>query len=107
MSGVIKQQGVSGSSGSVSRNLSSSSFVGIIQPFAMSTAPDGWLACEGASISRGTYAALFAVIGTTWGTVDSNTFTLPNLNAAFLRGAGNHTSQMGTAAVYAGGSVGA
>ena len=107
MSGVIKQQGVSGSSGSVSRNLSSSSFVGIIQPFAMSTAPDGWLACEGASISRGTYAALFAVIGTTWGTVDGNTFTLPNLKGAFLRGMGDATAQMGNTNVYQGGSIGA
>jgi hypothetical protein len=107
MSGVIKQQGVSGSSGSVSRNLSSSSFVGIIQPFAMSTAPDGWLACEGASISRGTYGALFAVIGTTWGTVDGNTFTLPNLKGAFLRGMGDATAQMGNTNVYQGGSIGA
>jgi len=43
------------------------------------TAPSGWLLCAGAAVSRTTYAALFAVIGTTFGVGDgSTTFTLPN-----------------------------
>lgn len=43
--------------------------------------PTGYLACTGAEISRTTYAALFAVIGTTYGSGDgSTTFNLPNFN---------------------------
>jgi microcystin-dependent protein len=43
------------------------------------TAPTGWLLCQGQSLSRTEYAALFAEIGTTWGSVDANSFTLPDL----------------------------
>jgi microcystin-dependent protein len=43
-----------------------------------SVAPPGWLACNGATISRTTYAALFSVIGETFGAGDgSTTFELP------------------------------
>ena len=53
---------------------------GKIEWFAFNTAPDGYLVCNGANISRTTYANLFAVIGTTYGSGDgSTTFTLPNL----------------------------
>ena len=52
---------------------------GFIAPFAGSTAPDGWLVCDGSAISRTRYADLFAVIGTTYGEGDGNsTFNLPN-----------------------------
>ena len=45
-----------------------------------STPPTGYLLCDGAAISRATYAALFAVIGTIYGVGDgSTTFNLPNL----------------------------
>jgi len=108
MSGVIKQQGAGGASGSVSRDVSSSAFVGMIQPFAMSGAPNGWLDCVGGTVSRATYVTLFTVIGTTWGSGDgSTTFTLPNLKGSFLRGEGNATAQMGNTNVYQGGSIGA
>jgi len=43
------------------------------------TAPTGWLLCDGTAVNRTTYAALFAVISTTFGTGDgSTTFNLPN-----------------------------
>jgi len=43
------------------------------------TAPTGWLLCAGAAVSRTTYSALFAVIGTTFGVGDgTTTFNLPN-----------------------------
>ena len=58
---------------------------GFIAPFAGSTAPDGWLICDGSAVSRTTYAALFAIIGTTYGAGDGNsTFNLPNYTYARL-----------------------
>lgn len=43
------------------------------------TAPSGFLLCNGAAVSRSTYAALFAVVGTTFGSGDgSTTFNVPN-----------------------------
>jgi phage-related tail fiber protein len=59
---------------------------GAVRAFAMSTAPDGWLKCNGAAISRTTYSKLFGVIGTTWGSGDgSTTFNLPDLRGEFIR----------------------
>ena len=53
---------------------------GVITPFAGSTAPSGWLLCDGSAVSRTTYARLFQVIGTTYGAGNgSTTFNLPNL----------------------------
>jgi len=61
--------------------------VGIILPFPKSTPPTGWLYCNAAAISRTTYAALYAVIGTTFGVGDgSTTFNLPDLRAATVMG---------------------
>lgn len=47
--------------------------------FGMASAPSGWLQCSGAAVSRATFAALFAAIGTLYGPGDgSTTFNLPN-----------------------------
>ena len=47
---------------------------------ARSTAPTGWLLCQGQLVSRSTYAQLFLAIGTTYGSGDgATTFALPNL----------------------------
>ena len=62
---------------------------GIIKMFGGSTAPDGYLMCDGNAVSRTTYAALFAAIGTTYGAGDgSTTFNLPDLQGRFPLGAG-------------------
>ena len=54
--------------------------VGSIQMYAGSTAPSGWLICDGSAVSRTDYADLFSVIGTTYGSGDgSTTFNIPNL----------------------------
>lgn len=67
---------------------------GMIISFAANSAPDGYLLCNGATVSRTTYADLFATIGTTYGTGDgSTTFALPNLTDKFLQG----SSTAGTA----------
>ena len=60
---------------------------GAVFYFAANSAPSGYLEANGAAISRTTYAALFAVVGTTFGTGDgSSTFNLPDLRGEFLRG---------------------
>ena len=75
---------------------------GTIITFGGTSAPTGYLACDGASIDRTTYADLFSAIGTTWGSVDGSSFNVPNLQGAFLRGAGSQTYTN----TYDGGSVG-
>jgi microcystin-dependent protein len=53
---------------------------GVINLWSTNTAPTGFLLCNGAAVSRTTYAGLFGVIGTTYGTGDgSTTFNVPNL----------------------------
>lgn len=53
---------------------------GTILPFAGNTIPSGFLACNGAAVSRTTYSALFSAIGTTYGSGDgSSTFNVPQL----------------------------
>ena len=56
--------------------------VGVVQMWAGAKAPAGWLLCQGQAVSRTTYAALYAVCGTAYGTGDgSSTFNLPDLRA--------------------------
>ena len=58
---------------------------GTIIIWSAPTPPAGYLICDGAAISRTTYAALFQVIGTTWGAGDGNTtFNLPNFVGGFI-----------------------
>lgn len=63
--------------------------VGTIIAYPIETPPTGYLLCNGASLSRTTYAALFAVIGTRYGMVDVNHFTLPDYRGCFMRGWAN------------------
>lgn len=66
---------------------------GMIQMFAGSTAPTGWLICDGQAVSRTTYATLFSVIGTTYGSGDgSTTFNLPDMRGRTAIGVGNGTA---------------
>jgi hypothetical protein len=70
---------------------------GAVLPFAMNVVPSGWLAANGAAVSRTLYPALFAAIGTLYGAGDgSTTFALPDLRGYFVRGSG--TNSDGTAA---------
>ena len=64
-------------------------FTGMIASFATATPPTGWLVANGAAVSRTTFAALFAAVGTTWGAGDgSTTFNLPDLREAAPVGIG-------------------
>ena len=58
---------------------------GTILPFDGTNVPSGYLVCNGAAVSRTTYAALFAVLGTSHGEGDGKTtFNLPNAHRRFL-----------------------
>ena len=60
---------------------------GSVHMMATTTAPSGYLKCNGTAISRSTYAALFAIIGTAHGAGDgSSTFNVPDLRGEFVRG---------------------
>lgn len=67
--------------------------VGVIKPYAGSSAPTGYLLCEGGEISRTQYKPLFDVIGTTYGSGNgSTTFNLPDLREAYPVGIGTRSS---------------
>ncbi len=69
--------------------LKASGFAGMTMLYGGSSAPAGWLVCDGSAVSRATYAALFAAIGTTWGAGDgSTTFNLPDMRGRTVGGAG-------------------
>jgi microcystin-dependent protein len=59
---------------------------GTIAWFGRSSVPDGWLRCNGATVSRTAYADLFNAIGGYFGAPDANTFSLPDLRGVFVRG---------------------
>lgn len=64
--------------------------VGMVVPYAGNTAPSGWLLCSNVAVSRTTYSALFAVIGTTYGSGDGvTTFNLPDLRGRVVAGTDN------------------
>ena len=66
--------------------------IGSFLCFAGATVPDGYLLCNGAAVSRTTYAALYAVIGDTYGAGDgSTTFNLPNCDGRVLQGVSDLT----------------
>lgn len=59
---------------------------GAVMYFAGDTAPHGWLAANGAAVSRSTFPHLFAAIGTRYGAGNgSTTFNLPDLRGEFVR----------------------
>jgi microcystin-dependent protein len=61
--------------------------VGVVEAFAGTNAPNGWLICDGSQISRALYPELFNVIGTTYGSGDGfATFTLPDLRGRTIAG---------------------
>ena len=54
--------------------------IGTITPYGASSAPTGWLICDGTAYSRSTYASLFTIISTSYGAGDgSTTFNVPDL----------------------------
>jgi microcystin-dependent protein len=60
--------------------------VGEIRDYAGSTAPDGWFFPDGTCISQTTYAELFQVIGTQYGSCSAGLFALPDLRGRVIAG---------------------
>ena len=76
--------------GSINTEWSRAVPVGTIVMYGAATPPTEWLGCWGQEVSRTTYAALFAVIGTLFGIGDgSTTFNVPNFNTTFAKGLGS------------------
>ena len=69
------------------KKVPASSPVGEVITFAGAASPIGFLLCDGSAVDRTTYADLFAVIGTIYGTGNgTTTFNLPDLRGEFIRG---------------------
>ena len=83
--GVLQTDG----SGNLSFTLVQGVPTGSVFCMAVATVPSGYLECNGQSISRTTYAALFAVIGTQYGSASGSTFKVPELRGEFIRGFDN------------------
>lgn len=70
---------------------------GSVMPYVGTSAPTGWLMCDGSQVSRTTYSDLFGVISTHYGQGDnSTTFNLPDFRGQFLRGAMSVTTISGS-----------
>ena len=84
--------------------------VGEIKAVAFETVPSGWLECNGASLLRANYAALFTAISTNYGTADATHFNIPDLRGKFPRGwdhaAANDPDRAARTAQAAGGQTG-
>ena len=68
-----------------------STYPGEIKMYGGSAAPTGWLLCDGASYVRTDYAALFAVIGTSFGSADATHFNVPDMRGRVPVGVGTGT----------------
>ena len=60
--------------------------VGMLMPYGGAVAPSGWHMCDGTSLSRSTYSALFSAIGTAYGFITSSTFNVPDTRGRNLLG---------------------
>ena len=71
---------------------------GMVSPYAGSSAPTGWLMCDGSNVSRSTYATLFSAIGTTHGSGDgSSTFGIPDIRGRVVAGRESSSTLLTTA----------
>lgn len=78
--------------------------VGSIIDFAGTSAPTSYLVCDGSSYDTGVYAALFSVIGYTWGGSGAN-FNVPNLQGYVTAGAGGSLPPLTNTVGSSGGSA--
>lgn len=86
--------------------------IGSISAYSGDTAPTGWMLCDGSTVSRVTYAGLYALVGNRFGVGDgTTTFHLPDFRGRFLRGTDAGSSRdpdvATRTAMNTGGAVGA
>jgi len=87
MDNIIDLAGSGRTDESVKANADAGNPTAIIIAFGGTSAPTGYLFCDGAAINRVTYAALYAAIGDAYGEGDgSTTFNIPDTRGLFLRG---------------------
>ena len=94
--GYIKVNGTTAATISTAGIVSGGIPAGAVMPFAMNSAPSGWLAANGNVVPNGTgtvqgitadFSALYAAVGTSFGAAG----TLPDLRGIFVRGSGSQT----------------
>lgn len=79
--------------------------IGTIKAWSGAAVPAGWLDCNGAAVSRSTYAALFSEIGTSYGVGDgANTFNVPDFRGRSIVGAGTGSGLTARSRGQAGGA---
>lgn len=87
---ITSEAGLTFTGNDIEAAVSSSVPSGAVVALATDTVPTGFFECDGAAVSRTTYAGLFASIGTSYGVGDgSTTFNLPDYRGEFLRGFDN------------------
>lgn len=85
--------------------------VGTVLTYTGDTAPEGWLMCDGETVSRADYSALYAVIGDRFGYGNgATTFHVPDFRGKFLRGrdagTGYDPDRLNRTNLYPGGATG-
>lgn len=89
---IAESTGVGSDSSTGVKTFASNLPAGVIMQYGGSSAPTGWLLCDGTAYSRTTYAALFAIVSTTFGTGDgSTTFNVPDFCSRVPVGVGTGT----------------
>ena len=79
--------------------------VGTVKDFGQAAVPGGWILCDGAAVSRSTFAALFAAIGVVWGVGDgSTTFNVPDCRGRSRVGTGQGAGLTNRALAASGGA---
>lgn len=79
---------------------------GVMMPYGGTTAPTGWLLCDGSAVSRTTYSALFTTLGVAYGAGDgSTTFNLPDLKGRVPVGKDNMGGSAANRVTTAGSSI--
>lgn len=70
--------------------------IGSLNPFLGTTAPFGYLICQGQLVSKTTYPELYAICGSTFGTETATEFYLPDLRGQTIAGYKEGDSTFGT-----------
>lgn len=97
-------KGADGANGTNGTNgVDATSPSGGVIAYAGAAAPTGWLLCDGSSLLRASYPALFTAIGVTYGSADGTHFSLPDLRGRTVVAAGTGSGLTARALAASGG----